>query len=218
MPTRSEAEDNLRVIRSLMERATIYRAVSAPVALAGGIFALLGCGFIAMEARASSSDRESSVLFLATWLVVLFITGCANTFFLIRDAKQRDEAILSERVRAALRALIPGFLTAGVLSFLLADCSFALPIVWMILYGISLLGTQHFAPRSLILLGWAFLLTGLGFTIFFFSEGSLQNAHYSPPYYMPNLAMGATFGLFHLVYAACTWPRKSSNTAPGVEP
>ncbi len=41
MQTATEAEEHLRVIRSLMEKATIYRAVSAPTALAAGMAALI---------------------------------------------------------------------------------------------------------------------------------------------------------------------------------
>ena len=37
MNERTRAEEHLRVIRSLMERATIYRAISAPTALVGGL-------------------------------------------------------------------------------------------------------------------------------------------------------------------------------------
>ena len=40
MDERQRAEEHLRVIRTLMERATIYRAISAPTALAGGLIAL----------------------------------------------------------------------------------------------------------------------------------------------------------------------------------
>ena len=40
MDERKRAEEHLRVIRSLMERATIYRAISAPTALVGSILAL----------------------------------------------------------------------------------------------------------------------------------------------------------------------------------
>ena len=36
MNERLAAEEHLRVIRSLMERATVYRAISAPTALVGG--------------------------------------------------------------------------------------------------------------------------------------------------------------------------------------
>ena len=37
MDQRAKAEHDLRVIRSLMERATVYRAISAPTALLGGL-------------------------------------------------------------------------------------------------------------------------------------------------------------------------------------
>ena len=38
----AEAREQLRVIRSLMERATIYRSISAPTALIGGLLSLGG--------------------------------------------------------------------------------------------------------------------------------------------------------------------------------
>ena len=41
MIDRSNAEEDLRIIRTLMERATIYRAISAPTALVGGLLAIL---------------------------------------------------------------------------------------------------------------------------------------------------------------------------------
>jgi hypothetical protein len=76
----------------------------------------------------------------------------------------------------------------------------------MILYGLGLLGTQHFAPRSIVYLGWAFLAAGLLGLVglqrdLVHSVGSLLCAG--------NLAMGVTFGGFHLIYAVCAWPRKS---------
>ena len=40
MDERHRAEEHLRVIRTLMERATIYRAISASTALIGGLIAL----------------------------------------------------------------------------------------------------------------------------------------------------------------------------------
>jgi hypothetical protein len=216
MPTHSEAEENLRVIRSLMERATIYRAISAPVALVAGIAALLGCGFIALANP--QGGPGSDFLFIATWMVVLAVTAVSNAYFLWRDASNRSEVFLSPGMRAALRALIPGFLCGAVFTFVLAkDVALALPFVWMIFYGLSLLATQHFAPRSLILLGWAFLAAGLvAISIGFF--GWVPSFFVFHQFYGPNLAMGATFGLFHIVYAAFTWQRKSTTTIPGVEP
>jgi hypothetical protein len=37
MNDRARAEEDLRVIRTFMERATTYRAISAPTAMVGGI-------------------------------------------------------------------------------------------------------------------------------------------------------------------------------------
>ena len=71
--------------------------------------------------------------------------------------------------------------------------------VWIAFYGLALLATALFAPRSLVFLGWAFLLTGL---LILFWPKSLGD---DPRGMFPNLAMSATFGLYHLVYAACVW-------------
>jgi len=34
---------------------------------------------------------------------------------------------------------------------------------------------------------------------------------------LPNVAMGVTFGLYHLVYAVCTWPRRRAGEEFAVE-
>jgi hypothetical protein len=71
--------------------------------------------------------------------------------------------------------------------------------IWIGFYGLALIATQHFAPRSLVLLGWAFLITAAGMMV-----ASRQLEYYASPL-VPNLAMGSTFGLYHLVYAVCVW-------------
>ena len=45
MTTREEAVEQLRVIRSMMERATIFRALSGETALMGGAAALAAAWF-----------------------------------------------------------------------------------------------------------------------------------------------------------------------------
>jgi hypothetical protein len=53
------------------------------------------------------------------------------------------------------------------------------------------------------MLGWAFLISGVIYL--FWTKSFLSD----PRGMMPNLAMGATFGLYHLVYAVCVWPRRA---------
>ena len=220
---RHDAEENLRVIRSLMEKATIYRAISAPTALVGGLLATTAGALMFWPFRQAASDHR---VFFAVWMVVLGITGVANVYFVRKDAKRRGERFISPGMKMALLALFPSHLTAAfatIIAFGLAEGKFTwveawmyrvLPGIWCILYGFGMLATAHFAPRSIWKLGWCFLLFGLLFLtwtllsqpLFFGAEGG-RNAHG---------LMGLTFGLFHVIYATCTWPRaKATEGAKG---
>lgn len=210
MPHRSDAEEHLRIIRSLMEKATIYRAISAPTALAGGIFAGLGTAiFCQLSPRPIRSEADFATPFLSTWGAVLLLTFLANTLLLWRGSKLRGEAFLSSGMRLALVAMLPGMLCGLFFTVVLGWGTnvFWLPPIWMMCYAVSLLATKHFAPRSIMLLGWAFLLAGMAsfYQLFVLSfAGAFGASHFASG---SNLLMGATFGLFHLIYAACTWPR-----------
>jgi hypothetical protein len=46
---------------------------------------------------------------------------------------------------------------------------------------------------------------------------ALKNAGGDLPAILPNLAMGITFGLYHLIYAVCAWPRKRADEEFAVE-
>ena len=215
MPTRTDAEEHLRIIRSLMEKATIYRAISAPTALVGGVASIIAaCALSAVLLPRSEPMERQRLIFLAGWLTVLAITAAANTWFLWRDARRRGDVFLSAGMRAAVRAFSPSYLAAAFFTVLMAKCPELLPPVWMLFYGLGLLATQHFAPRSIALLGWAFLAAGpllivSDVTGIFETLGVIRHG---------NLALGATFGLFHLIYAACTWPRRARGADAGTTP
>jgi hypothetical protein len=211
MDERLRAEEHLRVIRTLMERATIYRAISAPTALLGGCLALGLAAFIqvrehrwaerAPEVMRHISTRE----FAALWLAALVLVLILNTFLVQREAGRDNRPLISPAMKLALRAILPCLaLPAAVTIWFFYDGyefdnELLLVRVWIGFYGLALIATQHFAPRSLVYLGWAFLLTAVGMTI-----ATRQLEYYATPL-VPNLAMGVTFGLYHLIYAACVW-------------
>ena len=212
MSIRAEAEENLRVIRSLMEKATVYRAISAPSALVGGVLAVaVSAMLIYLQRDAHFMPSTAWTHFGLPWLGVLILTGAANVYFLWHDAKRRGEAFVSSGMRLAIRALLPGFLVAAVFTpYFLGSFHLQGPLacIWVLCYGLALLATVDFAPRSIARLGWAFLVCGLTLTprILWFGGEFLTN-----PSRSANLIMGATFGLLHLIYAACTWPRRSAS-------
>ena len=79
-----------------------------------------------------------------------------------------------------------------------------LALLWITLYGIGLLATQHFAPRSIVLLGLTFFLSGCALLVtwkhLFMPPGQPE-----PSALVVSGIMAATFGGFHLAYAAAVW-------------
>ena len=232
MPSRSEAEENLRVIRSLMEKATIYRAISAEAAAVGGVLALAASfafgNWLAL-AHPPSPAAVSERSFVMLWLGVLGVTVAANIGFLWRDSRRRQEYFVSSGMRTALRALLPPYLVAAFCTawtfFSFALDPVALVTVWIICHGLALLATSHFAPRSLGILGWMFLLSGLALTQRFKPIAYQVSAIVLSPeqratwpengaILTAQLWMALTFGLLHLIYAACTWPRRIATRVP----
>src|SRR5688572_22678668 len=145
---RQQAEEHLRVIRSLMEKATIYRAISAPTALVGGLLALGTGVFFAVG---SDGIENPPLVFLALWTVVLALTAAANVMFLRKDAKRRGERFVSAGMKLALRSLLPAYFVAATLTTIVTahalhgtDATAALPFVWAICHGVGLLSTAHF--------------------------------------------------------------------------
>ena len=212
MNDRSRAEEDLRVIRTLMERATVYRAISAPTALVGGGLSILSAVLIHL------CDRPDNLLgrairpreFACVWIDVLVLTVIGNAFFVWREAKNSGRPFISSGMKLALRAIGPNLLIPAAFTCWFLGTGFMgatelqLVVVWVAFYGLALLSTALFAPRSLALLGWAFLLTALTVPVL------LERFEYVIDN-VPNFVMGVTFGLYHLIYAGFTWPRKRAN-------
>jgi len=196
------AEDHLRIIRELMERATFYRTISVPAALF--------CGFLAVVVACAAliPGPLQPILrhyFVRVWIIVFLFSAAANTLFLLRSSKKRKEAFLTRRLRTALVAIAPAFLVAGALTILLArnrGSEIFVAVCWIGLYGMALLSTVTFAPRSIAILGWAFVLTsclclGLLTQDYLFSFTASRHVTLQSLGY---LAMAGTFGLYHIVY------------------
>ena len=86
MPTSTEAEEHLRVIRSLMEKATIYRAISAPSALVGGVCSTGFGAWLYFHWRPLPEGTESTAFgrwFFFGWMAVLILTMAANAIFIL---------------------------------------------------------------------------------------------------------------------------------------
>ena len=217
MIDRSEAEEHLRIIRSLMEKATIYRTISAEAALVAGSLSVVTASVGASIAPPSWDLAVELVEFATPWVLVLLTASAANFFLLSRDAQRRGEAFISQRMRLAIRGMLPALLAGAVCVLVPTAGGWAgTASLWVLFYGISLLAASHFAPKSICWLGRAFFAAGVALLLagsfvfdWWLHTNQLRTAH---------LIMGATFGLFHLVYAACAWPRGAKAEATSPQP
>ena len=162
----------------------------------------------ALAAAARTSPRIDKIT-----RAMIAIVLALNAFFIWRKAQRDSRPFVSPSMKLAVRSTPPCliFSAATTIWFFYdgytANNELLLVRIWIGFYGLALIATQHFAPRSLVLLGWAFLITAAGMMV-----ASRQLEYYSTPH-VPNLAMGFTFGLYHLIYAACVWksPMRAGN-------
>src|SRR2546421_10788849 len=103
------AEENLRTIRQLMERATVYRTVAAPSALLAAVLSLLAAGgvYFNNEIKPLLGRTVGPREFALLWIVVLILAAIANALFLRREAERDGRPFVSSGMRLALQAIAP---------------------------------------------------------------------------------------------------------------
>jgi hypothetical protein len=143
MTTREEAAEQLRVIRSMMERATIFRALSGETALVGGAVAL-GVAWV--------SEKRQTWEWSAIWLSGLAVVLFFYVFQLYRMKALYQRPFWSSGLRMALRGALPSLIVGGFLGmiFVRNGNEEAAASMWILHYGLALLAIREFAPKSMV--------------------------------------------------------------------
>ncbi len=201
MTTREEAAEQLRVIRSMMERATIFRALSGETALVGGA-AALGAAWI--------TENRQGMAWAGWWLAGLIFVLAFNIFQIFRVGSATHRPFWSSGLRLALRGALPPLIAGGFLGvlFIRGNQVPAAACMWIIHYGLALLAIREFAPRSMVFLGWSFVLFGLLALSVIASVLDLPGEW--SQHINPSRLMALAFGGFHLVYGAVIVTTKGS--------
>lgn len=208
MTTRDEAVEQLKIIRTMMERATIFRALSGETALIGGAAAL---------AAAWLSDGKAGWAWANCWLAGLVLVVVFNAFQIFRASRFHKRAFWSMGLRTALRGAFPSIVAGGFLGLLFVRSgdvtnAYAAASIWILHYGIALLAIREFAPRSMAWLGWIFVVFGL------YSLAEITRVNQLPCYLItrvtPSQLMAIAFGGFHLIYGAIIVTTKERDPDP----
>ncbi len=189
------AEENLNTIRTLMERASVYRRALGPIAIAVGLFGLVAA------AVAEPLGWDQPVHFAEYWLAVGVMAVLLALVLVRRQALRAEEEFWSSPTRRVAHAMAPLLLAGlglGILELASAPAardSIRLIALWMVLYGGALHAAGFFMRRGLRLAGWVFVVLGsicLSLHAFYnLSWLHEQHAHW---------VMGWAFGANHLVY------------------
>ena len=199
-------EQRLTTLRSLLERRAVYQRRFARAGLIGGILSMVTAAalFINDEVTPLLDRPIGPRQFASAWLIVLAITLASGASLSLRSARPGGNPSGVTRLKFVLSGiapylLIPAAFTAWFFGTgYLGGTELDLVVVWIAAYGLVLVSTVAFAPRSIVLLGWACLLTAVGVPLL---EEKLDLWIGD----MPSLLMGLTFGLYHCIYAVFNW-------------
>jgi hypothetical protein len=190
------ASEHLQVIRTLMERAAVYRRALAPIMLVAGALGSLAAGTGILWRL--DSVRAFGELWLGTAAVAV-----AGAFLLARrQALKEHEPFWSPPTRRVAQALLPP-LASGLclgLAFVMVASNerftLLLAFLWMLFYGCALHAAGFFMTRGMKLFGWLFIAGACVAMAAVVLTGS------SPRTVSAHAIMGCFFGVLQLAFGA----------------
>ncbi len=146
--------DNLRFIRSTMERAADLTAVSG-----WGIAATGAVGLVAavLAERAPTADAR-----LVRWLLAAPLAAAASAAGTVWKARRLGVPALGAPTRKLLLGFVPAMLSGALLTLALwrTGDTTAVPALWLLLYGTAILAGGTYSVRAIPAMGAGFLVLG----------------------------------------------------------
>lgn len=176
----AHAIDELRFIRSTMERAVAFTAVPGW----GGVV----MGLTALAAAALAGVPRNDARWLAIWLVDAVVAIAIALIAMALKAKRTGAPLAAKPARRFALAYVPPLAAGAVLTavFVRHGLIDRLPGCWLLLYGVGLTAGGAFSVRVVPLMGLVFMALG---TAASFAPGDW--GHYF---------MAAGFGGAHIVF------------------
>jgi hypothetical protein len=157
-----EAQENLRVIRDLMERSTKYSTFSGFSGVFAGLVSIAGA-IIQQFVINPLPEATRSAAFLLNWSLVVALAIGADFMLTKRRAPLVGKTILSRLGKQMVFAAGPGLGMGGLLTLALlklGHVEYVYPF-WMLTYGTAVSAVGLFSQKEVQRLGWAFLGAGV---------------------------------------------------------
>ena len=204
------AKENLRVIRTLMERTTVYRRALAPIMTYAGVVGLLAAS-MAQWQRIRGSEK-----FAIFWLVVGLVS-LGGAFLLVRRQAIVDKDLLwSSPTRRVFNSAAP-FFCVGIflgISEIFWSTAATNPLyqsdphhpitrliaIWLMCHGGAMHAIGFFMKRGIKLFGWIIIMAGMSLYIAHNLPFFVDQLPGATPDEYGHLLMGVLFGGSHLSY------------------
>jgi hypothetical protein len=209
----SRATEQVKAIGQSAEVKTVYRVLSARVAIFSGVLAV-GTGIYQIW-RGQHGGVLQGNTFYWDWVKVLIAVAAFGVVLLWSKTKGTGNPFWSTGMRRVVLAFTPAMLAGAVVSYEMVsgyDEYELCALIWVLFYGVALLAVRQVVPRALRGPGWIFLISGLVITLVWRRYGAAL---------APQLGVGeaetaaaimvVTFGLLHLLHGAFVLLGKGSD-------
>lgn len=173
------AAEDLRYIRSAVESAGAFTAVSG---LGGVVMGVVGL----VAAMIAASETHAPRRWLTVWLAAAAIAATVGAVAMVRKSRRAGPSLVSAPARRFALAFFPAIAAAAVLTLALVSRGAfdLLPPLWLLLYGVAVSAGGAFSVRVVPFMGLALLGTGV---VAFFV-----------PFQTANLLLGLGFGVVQI--------------------
>jgi len=152
----AHALDNLRFIRSTMEKAGSFTAVPG--------IGLIAMGLVAIGAAVLAHAQTARALWLTVWLAAAVVAATLGFITMWLKARRSGVSLLSEPGRKFALGFVPPLIAGAFLTppiFASGDPR-VLAASWLLLYGAAIVAGGAFSERIIPLFGFGFMALGAG--------------------------------------------------------
>lgn len=184
----AHAQENLQVIRDIMEKSARYTSFSGLSGVIAGCLALFGCWLTYWIAVNSSFGAENGRLFIA-WLSIFILAVGQDLVITLIKRSRRGESGLPPVTVQVLKAVLPGVFVAFLLSYRAMTLNEldAIPALWALGYGVAVSAAGMFSIKEVRVFGLLQIVTGAVGLFLATPAHSL-------------LTVALSFGLYHIIF------------------
>ncbi|HUP47121.1 MAG TPA: hypothetical protein VM779_16565 [Thermoanaerobaculia bacterium] len=178
-PIHQRALDDLRFIRSAVENAGAFTAVSGLGGIVMGVV-----GLVASAAAAPLTTEPHR--WLAVWMSAAAVAATLGLMAMVRKSRRAGSSLTTAPARRFALAFFPALGAAAILTTALVSRGTfdLLPPLWLLLYGVAVSAGGALSVRVVPFMGLALLVAGLAALFVSFQ--------------MANLLLGLGFGVVHI--------------------